>query len=96
MLEDHAKDFVKKWMARFGIYDEQDGVSIHIEFNKLKITCCRMYPSSIRFENMLQDHFRRIHPESKAVKCKNKFRRKRKHPYGIPTWLVIKQLASCS
>ena len=76
MLEDHAKDFVKKWMARFGIYDEQDGVSIHIEFNKLKITYCRMYPSSIRFENMLQDHLDASIQKVKQLNAKINFAEK--------------------
>ena len=57
---------------------EQGGESIHHEFNQLKTTYCRMQPASRRLESMLQEHYRRIHPESKAVKLKNKFCRKRK------------------
>ena len=78
MLEDHATDFVEKWKTGFGMYGEQGGESIHNEFNKLKITYCRMQPASRRLESMLQEHYRRIYPESKAVKFKNKFSRKRK------------------
>ena len=57
---------------------EQGGESIHHDFNQLKTTYCRMQPASRRLESMLQEHYRRIHPESKAVKLKNKFCRKRK------------------
>ena len=78
MLEDHATDFVEKWKTGFGMYGEQGGESIHNEFNQLKITYCQMQPASRRLESMLQEHYRRIHPESKAVKFKNKFCRKRK------------------
>ena len=78
MLEDHATDFVEKWKTGFGIYGEQGGESIHNEFNQLKITYCPMQPASRRLESMLQEHYRRIHPESKAVKLKNKFYRKKK------------------
>ena len=62
----------------FGMYGEQGGESIHNEFNQLKITYCPMPPASRRLESMLQEHYRRIHPESKAVKFKNKFYRKKK------------------
>ena len=78
MLENHAADFVEKWKTGFGMYGEQGGESIHNEFNKLKITYCWMQPASRRLESMLQEHYRRIHPESKAVKFKNKFSRIRK------------------
>ena len=78
ILEDHATDFVEKWKTGFGMYGEQGGESIHNEFNQLKTTYCRMQPVSRRPESMLQEHYKRIHPESKVVKLKNKFCRKRK------------------
>ena len=78
MLEDHATHFVEKWKTGFGIYGEQGGESIHNEFNQLKTTYCRMQPGSRCLESILQEHYRRIHRESKAVKLKNKFCRKRK------------------
>ena len=77
MLEDHATDFVQKWKTEFGMYGEHGGESIHNEFNQLKITYCRIQPASRRLQSMLQEHYRRIHPESKAVKLRNKFCRKR-------------------
>ena len=79
MLEDHATDFVEKWKTGFGMmYFEQGGESFHNEFNQFKTTYCRMQSASERFESMLQEHYSRIHPESRAVKLKNKFCRKRK------------------
>ena len=78
MLEDHATDFVEKWKIGFGMYGEQGGESIHNDFNQLKITYFWMQLASRRLESMLQEHYRRIHPESKTVKFKNKFSRKRK------------------
>ena len=60
------------------LYGEQGGESIHNEFNQLKITYFWMQLASRRLESMLQEHYRRIHPESKAVKFKNRFSRKRK------------------
>ena len=78
MLEDHATHFVEKWKTEFAIYGEQGGESIHNGFNELKTTYCRMQPASRRPESMLQEHYKRIHPESKVVKLKNKFCRKRK------------------
>ena len=71
-------DFVEKRKTGFGMYGEQGGESIHNEFNQLKITYCPMQPASRRLESMLLEHYRRIHPESKAVKFKNKFYRKKK------------------
>ena len=78
MLEDHATDFVEKWKTGFGMYGEQGGESIHNEFNQLKITYCRMQTASRRLQSMLQEHYKSIHPESKAAQFKNKFSRKRK------------------
>ena len=78
MLEDHATDFVEKWKTGFGMYGEQGGESIHNEFNQFKTTYCRMQSASKRLESILQEHYSRIHAESKAVKLKNKFCRKRK------------------
>ena len=84
MHEHHATDFVENqvWYVKSGrldsvLYREQGGESIHNEFNQLKTTYCQMQPASRRLESMLQEHYRRIHPESKAVKFKNKFSRKR-------------------
>ena len=67
ILEDHTTDFVEKWKTGFGIYGEQSGESIHNEFNQLKVTYCRIQPTSRRLESTLQEHYRCIHPESKAV-----------------------------
>ena len=78
MLEDHAVDFVKKWKFGFGVYGEQGGESIHNEFNNLKSIYCRMQPATRRLESMLHEHYRKVHPESKAIKAKNKTHRKRK------------------
>ena len=78
MLEDHATDFVEKWKTGFGVYGEQGGELIHNEFNQFKTRYYRMQPGSKRLESMLQEHYSRIHPESKAFKLKNKFYRKRK------------------
>ena len=80
MLEDHATDFVEKWKTGFGMYGEQGGESIHNEFNQFKTTYCRMQSASKRLESILQEHYSRIHAESKAVKLKNKFCRKGKQP----------------
>ena len=72
MLDDHATDFVENWQTGFGMCGEQGGESIHNDFNQLKITNFRMRPASRHLESMLQEHYRCIHPESKAVKLKNK------------------------
>ena len=82
MLEDHATDFVEKWKTGFGMYGEQGGESIHNEFNQLKITYCRMQPASRCLESMLQEHYRRIHPESKRLNSKINFVEKGKQPVG--------------
>ena len=60
------------------MYGEQGGESIHNEFNQLKMTYRSMQSASRRLESMLQEYYRRIYPESKAVKFKSKFSRKRK------------------
>ena len=78
MLEDHATDFLEKWKTGFGMYGEQSGESIHNGFNQPKITYCQIQPASRCLESMLQEHYRHIHPESKVIKFKNKFSRKRK------------------
>ena len=78
MLEDNAADFVENEKTGFGMYDEQGEESIQNEFNQIKITYCRMQPVLRRIESMLQEHYRRTHPESKAVKLRNKFSRKGK------------------
>ena len=83
MLEDHATDFVERWKTGFGTYGEQGGASIHNEFNHLKLTYCRMQPASRLLESMLQEHYRRVHPESKAVKLKINFVEKGKQPCSI-------------
>ena len=71
MLEDHATDFVEKWKTGFSMYGEQGE-------NQFTATYSRMQRASKRLESMLQEHYSRIHPESKAVKLKNKFCRKGK------------------
>ena len=83
MLEDHATNFVEKWKTGFGMYGNQGRESIHNEFNKLKITYCRMQPASRCLESMLQEHYRCIHPESEVVKLKKKFVEKGKQPCNI-------------
>ena len=71
MLEDHATDFVEKWKTGFGIMVSR------VE-NQFTTTYSRMQPASKRLGNMLQEHYSRIHPESKVVKLKNEFCRKMK------------------
>lgn len=78
MFEDNAVDFVKKWKTVFVIYCEQGVESTKSEFKQLKITFCQTRPASRRLENMLQEHYRHIHPKSKVFKFKNKSCRKRK------------------
>ena len=60
------------------MYGRQGGQSIYNEFNQVKTIYFQMQPDSSRLESMLEDHYRGIHPESKAVKFKNKFCIKRK------------------
>ena len=49
-----------------------------ISKNIFMYTYYRMQSASKRLQSMLQEHYTRIRPESKAVKLKNKFCRKRK------------------
>ena len=70
MFEDNAVDFVKKWKTVFVIYCEQGVESTKSEFKQLKITFCQTRPASRRLENMLQEHYRHIHPKSKALNSK--------------------------
>lgn len=72
MLEDHAVDFIKKWGSGFGTYGEQGAESIHAEFNKMKINYNNMYPPTRRLTAILHEHYRKVYPESTALRPQKK------------------------
>ena len=92
MLEDHAKDFVKKWMTRFGIYMvSRMGCRFTLSLinSKLHIVGCSLllYVLKTCYKIILDASIQKV----KQLNAKINFAEK-----GIPTWLAIKQLASCS
>ena len=67
MLKDHAADFTETWSTGYG--DGEHGAeSIHKVFNLLQRTYCSMQPATRRLQSMLEEHYRLVNPDAKAMK----------------------------
>ena len=80
MCKDHAADFIETWSSVHGVYREHGAESIHKIFMLLQRTYCTKQPATRHLQGMLKEHYRLVHPDTKALKPA--ILKRNQHPKG--------------